>query len=178
MREHAGDVQIRQRKRFQHLVHVRAARCVKARAAHAGLQLHVRLQTQAGSLQIPVQLLRVSERPDRLRRVQIRHVHRDVRGLRAKDQDLHADAGGAQLLRLVVAVDGHPVAPRLLQPLRHAHRAVAIAVGLADAEHLAALRQTAANFMIVMFQIVETDLHPGSDRPIHIESLFRSVARL
>lgn len=41
VREHAGEIQVRQRQRLEHLVEMAVIMYVKARAPHAGLQLHV-----------------------------------------------------------------------------------------------------------------------------------------
>ena len=114
-----------------------------------------------------VELARIFDAADRLRHAEGRKVDGDVRRLRPEQQDVHRHAGGAQLLGLVIAVDGHPLAARPLQPLRHAHRAVAVGIGLADAEHLAAVRQAAADLAVVVFQIIETDLYPCSNFAIH-----------
>ena len=140
---------------------------VEARAAHAGLELEMRLQAVLRAGEMAAEPLGIVERGDRLRDVEIHEVDGDVRRLRAQEQDLRGDAGGAQLLRLVIVVHGDPAAAELLQQLRHAHRAVAVAVGLADAEQLALLGQVRADLLIVMLQGAETDLHPGSNRPIH-----------
>ena len=167
VREHACEVQVRQRKRLDHLIEVAVVVHVKARAAHAGLELHVRVQPQAGTGEKAVELACIFDAADRLRHAERGQIDRNVRRLRAEQQDVHRHTGGAQLLRLVIAVDGHPLAARLLQPLRHTHRAVAVGIGLADAEHLAAVRQTAADLAIIVFQVIETDLYPGSDLAIH-----------
>ena len=167
VREHAREVQVRQRERLDHLVEVAVVMHVKARAAHAGLELHVRVQPQAGAGEKAVELACIFDAADRLRHAERGQIDRDIRRLRAEQQDVHRHAGGAQLLGLVIAVDGHPLAARPLQPLRHAHRAVAVGIGLADAEHLAAVRQAAADLAIIVFQVIETDLYPGSDLAIH-----------
>ena len=41
VREHAGEIQVRQRQRLEHLVEMAVVMHVKARAPHAGLELHV-----------------------------------------------------------------------------------------------------------------------------------------
>ena len=41
VREHAGEIQVRQRQRLEHLVEMAVIMHVKARAPHAGLELHV-----------------------------------------------------------------------------------------------------------------------------------------
>ena len=120
--------------------------------------------------EVTAEPLGVVERGDGLRDVEIDEIDGDVRRLRAQKQDLRGDAGRAQLLRLVIVVHGDPAAAELLQQLRHAHRAVAVAVGLADAEQLALLGQVRADLAIVMLQGAETDLHPGSNRPVHQDS--------
>ena len=176
MREDARDVQIRQLHRGEQIVEMRVVRGVEARAAHAGFELEMRLQTVLRAGEVAAEALGVIERGDRLRDVEIHEVDGDVRRLRAEEQNLRGDAGGTQLLGLVIVVHGDPAAAELLQQLRHAHGAVAVAVGLADAEHLAFFRQVRADLLIVMLQGAETDLHPGSDCPVHKGSPYLTVS--
>ena len=145
VREDAGDVQIRQLHGGEHIVQMAVVHGVEARAAHAGLELEMRLQIMLRAGEVAAEALGIVERGDRLRDVEI-------------------DEG------LVIVVHGDPAAAELLQQLRHAHRAVAVAVGLADAEQLALLGQVRADLAIVMLQGAETDLHPGSNRPVHQNS--------
>ena len=170
MREDAGDVQIRQLHGGEQIVQMAGVHGVEARSAHAGLELEMRLQTVLRAGEMAAEPLGIVQRGDRLRDVEIHEVDGDVRRLRAQKQDLRADAGGAELLGLVIVVHGDPAAAELLQQLRHAHRAVAVAVGLADAEHLAVIRQMRTDLAVVMLQGAETDLHPGSNRPVHQNS--------
>lgn len=111
VREHAREVQVRQRERLDHLVEVAVVVHIKAGAAHAGLELHVRVQPQAGAGEKAVELARIFDAADRLRHAECGQIDRDIRRLRAKQQDVHRHAGGAQLLGLVIAVDGHPLQP-------------------------------------------------------------------
>ena len=167
VREYAGEIQVRQRQRLEHLVEMAVIMHVKARAPHAGLQLHVCVQAQPRPSEEAVKLARIFDAADRLRHAEGRKVDGDVRRLRPEQQDVHRHTRSAQLLGLVIAVDGDPLAARPLQALRHTHRAVAVGIGLADAEHLAAVRQTAADLTVIVFQIIETDLYPCSNFAIH-----------
>ena len=73
----------------------------------------------------------------------------------------HFDPRAAQLLRLGQTGDGKAVGTKLLQLARNGHRAVAVGIGLDHAQKLAVGR-AGAQGAVIMFQIAQVDLSPGS----------------
>ena len=172
VREHALDVQMRKRARFQQLRQCPfVVICEKADARHAGVELQMHVQDIIRSGQRRIQLLRVFQRVDLLRDV---HKHHRVGKLRrriAEDEQRRADAAAPKLHSLLQIGDRQIVRAELAQRVAQRNGAVAVSVGLHHAEKAAAGGDMFLDRAVVVLQIIQRHLRPCSSESFHSDCL-------
>ena len=137
--------------------------------------MHV--QDVIGPGQRLVELSGVFERVNLLRNVEEDHVGRVLcRGV-AQDQDRQADLAAADLHRLFQIGNSQIFRAEIRQRPADRHRTVAVGVRLHHAEEFRALRQVGADGAVVVFQIVERNIRPGSFECLHAGFLLYCIAK-
>ena len=107
-------------------------------------------------------LPRFSQRAHGLRDVLVDQQLRVFRGRVSEDEDRHTDTALAQLHRLVETAYREIIRSRVLQQPRDRQRAVTVGVGLDNAEKSAACRQRSADGLVIVPDVCQADLRPGS----------------
>ena len=117
-----------------------------------------------------IQLLRVSKRMHLLRGIEEDHIRSVFRRCIAENQDRQAHLAAADLHSFFQIGDSQILRAEIGQRAADRHGPMAVGVGLHHAEKARARRQMSTDRTIVVFQIVERNIRPGSFECFHIYS--------
>ena len=169
--ENALNVQVRQRRSLLQLVQRPVIVIGKeADARHAGIELQVHVQDVVRPGQRLVQLLRVGQRMHLLRDIEEDHIRGVLRRRIAQDQNRQAHLAAPDLHGLLQIGHGQIFCAEIGQRPADRHGPVAVGIGLHHAEKARTGRQMRPDGAVIVFQIVERDIRPGSFECLHIYS--------
>ena len=117
-----------------------------------------------------VQLLRVGQRMYLLRDIEEDHIRGVLRRRIAQDQNRQAHLAAPDLHGLLQIGHGQIFCAEIGQRPADRHGPVAVGIGLHHAEKARTGRQMRPDGAVIVFQIVERDVRPGSFECLHIYS--------
>ena len=139
----------------------------KADARHTRVQLQMHVQDVICPGKRRIQLLRVFERMHLLRDVHEHHRVRKACRSVAENEHRRADAAAPELNGLLEVGNRQILRAQLAQRVAQRHRAVAVGVGLHDAKKPAPLGNVIFDRAVIVLQIIQRHLRPGSFQCFH-----------